>query len=179
MPAARVLIKIHAHRNLAFDLKAGDVGGEQIAAAGADFIGQCKQCRQDRRRRVSAQRVVAVVEVERMRRGAVDQRGVEHADFFVGAEHIRRPCCRTQRTRADARRRIGGAGDGHADRIEDADLRPVFGIGRQVVVVRSVDEFGEFEGEGHGVIRCNWTAVIIRRVCWLRARPWPTSQLRI
>ena len=92
VPAVRVVIEVHAQRELALGLEAGDVGGDEIAAARADVVREREQRRQDRRRRMAADRVVAVVEIERVRGGAVHERGVERADARrVAAEHERGP----------------------------------------------------------------------------------------
>jgi hypothetical protein len=86
MPAAGVLVEIYTHRYLAFRLETGDVGGDELAPRRADFVGKCEQRRQDGRRRVTAHRVVAVVEIQCMRGGTVDQRCVEWCGAFVGTE---------------------------------------------------------------------------------------------
>ena len=131
MPALGVLIEIHAQRKFALGFKAGDVGGDEIPAAGADFVGERKQCGQYRRRRMAAERVVAVVEIEGVRSGAVDQCGIECADAPRVAEYQCGSAAGTGGTQRDARAVFAGAGEGDADGVEDADLGPVHCFCRQ------------------------------------------------
>ena len=87
MPALVVVVKVDAERDLALGFEAGDIGRDEVAAAGAGLSREREQRRQDRRRRMAAQGVVAVVEVERVRGGAVDQRRIERVGAVGGAEH--------------------------------------------------------------------------------------------
>ena len=83
---------------------------------------------------MAAERVVAVVEVERVRGGAVDQRGVEGADASRVAEDQRGAARRTGDAEHDAGRGFLCAGEGDADGVEDADLGPVHGVGGQGII---------------------------------------------
>ena len=152
VPAVRVVIEVHAQPELALGLEAGDVGGDEIAAARAGVVGERDQRRQDGRGRMAADRVVAVVEIERVRGGAVHQRGVERADTRRGAEHERGPGARVAQEDVprDTRRVLARARQGHADVVEDADLRPMNCRWRQFIIGERIDTFREFECEGHG-----------------------------
>src|SRR5262249_54946756 len=74
MPALGVVMEVDAQRKLALGLKARDIGRDEGSSVDRPPGGKRKKSWQDRCRRMPAQGVVAVVEVERMRRGAVDQR---------------------------------------------------------------------------------------------------------
>ena len=74
---------------------------------------------------MTAERIVAVVEIERVRGGAVDERSIERAHALVVAEHTGEPGGRAQRTCDDPRGGIAASGDRDADGVEDADLGPV------------------------------------------------------
>ena len=57
---------------------ARDERGQHIAPGAAALLGQREQRRQQHDRRMSRHRQIDVVEIERVRRGAVDQRGRQH-----------------------------------------------------------------------------------------------------
>ncbi len=73
MPALLIMMEVDRARELAFGLDAGRIGGDEGLAGYAR--GERPQRRQDRRRRMTAKRVAAIVEVERVRRRTIDQRG--------------------------------------------------------------------------------------------------------
>ena len=81
---------------------------------------------------MAAKRVADIVEIERVRRGAVDQRGVERRRPPVAAEDqafaARLP--KPEHPAGDAGARLGGAGQGDADRVEDRRLCPAHRFGR-------------------------------------------------
>src|SRR5208282_5852536 len=139
VPAVRVMVEIDAERDLAFGFEAGDIRGDEVTAACASLLRQREERGQDRRRGMAAERVVAVVEIERVRRGAVDERGIEHAQALAAAERQRRPWRRGEGLCNDLRRSVAAAGERHADGVEYADLGPVDGLGRQVFVARGAD----------------------------------------
>jgi hypothetical protein len=149
MPALHVMMKVHAERDLGLRLEACDVCRDEFAPARADFIGEREQRGQHGRRRVAAERVVAVVEIERVRRGAVDYGSVERAHAAVGAENVARACACAQRARGKLRRVFAAAGERHADGIEHADFGPVHGVLRQVFEFDGGDALREFDGDGH------------------------------
>ena len=60
------MMKIDAESDLGFRFEAGDVGGDEVAAAGTRFVSQRKQRGQNGGRRVAAESIVAVVEIERV-----------------------------------------------------------------------------------------------------------------
>src|SRR5262249_29424012 len=145
VPALGVVIEVHAYRDLALGLEAGHVGGDEVAAGRADGIRQREEPGQDRRRRVAADGVVAVVEVERVGGGAVDERRVERGDALAAAEYQARSGAGAEGEHAfrDGRGFFPRAGKRHADEVEDADLRPVDGLRRQVFIAQGVDAFRE------------------------------------
>src|SRR5262249_59909256 len=91
VPALGVVMEVDAEPELALGLEAGDEGGDEGAARSLALVGEREEGRQDRRRRVTAQRVVHVVEVERVGGNAVGKRGIERAGALGGAEHEARP----------------------------------------------------------------------------------------
>src|SRR5262249_44025726 len=98
-----------------------------------------------------ADRVVAVVEVERVRGSAVHQSRIERVDAHVAAEHERGPGggAAQEYLRRYARRVLAGAGEGNADEIQYSDLGPMNCRRRQFIVRKSVDPSGKFERERH------------------------------
>ena len=86
VPALLVMMVMHAAADPRLGLEPGDIGGDEGAAGAVERLAEREQRRQDRRRRVAAQRVADIVEIERVRRGAVDQRGVERRGAAVAAE---------------------------------------------------------------------------------------------
>src|SRR6266851_9061134 len=86
MPALFVMMEVDAAGDPRLGLEPGDIGGDEGAAAAVERLAEREQGRQYRRRRVAAQRVADIVEIERMRRRAVDQRGVERRGAAVAAE---------------------------------------------------------------------------------------------
>ena len=125
MPALGVVVEVDRERELGLHLEAGDVRDDEVAAAAAELVGQREQRGEHRRRRMAAERVVAVVEVEHVRRGAVHQRGIERADAARAAEQQRGTRREVERARDELRRRLAAAGQRDADGVEDADLRPL------------------------------------------------------
>src|SRR5579859_2792913 len=77
VPALFVMVEMDAAGDPRLGLEAGDIGGDKGAAVAIPLVGESEDRRQDRRRRVSAQRVADIVEIERMRSGTVDQRRIE------------------------------------------------------------------------------------------------------
>src|SRR5262249_37800956 len=80
------MMKMNAAGDPGLGLKAGDIGGDEIAARAVEDFAERKQCRQYRRRRMAAERIADIVKIERMRGGAVDQRGVEGRRATGGAK---------------------------------------------------------------------------------------------
>ena len=87
MPALLVVMEVDAARDPRLRLPPGDVRGNERAPIDRARLRQREQRRQYRRRWMSAQRVAAIVEVERVRRGAVDQRGIQRRHTLRRAEH--------------------------------------------------------------------------------------------
>jgi hypothetical protein len=114
-------------------------------------VGEPEQRRQDRRGRMAAHRIAHVVEVERVRRRAVDQRGIERVGPARRAEDYRLAAIRRQHAGDDACARLGAARQGDADPVEDADLGGVHCRIGQVVEPQRGDAGRQFERERHGV----------------------------
>ena len=127
----------------------GNISGDERPPVDRASLGQREQRRQDRRRRMSAQRVAAIVEVERVRRGAVDQRRIQRCHALIGAEHEARAPFDAVTRADDPRARLACAGQRAADRVEDRDARPMHRILRQRVVADTGDPFGQRFGDGH------------------------------
>ena len=148
MPALLVVMEVDAARDARLGLPARDIGGDERPPVHRARLRQREQRRQDRRRWMAAQRVAAIVEIERMRRGAVDQRRIQRCHALVGAEHQTRTV-RGGHARHDPRARLACAGQRAADRVEDRDARPMHRILRQRVVADTGDPFGQRFGDGH------------------------------
>src|ERR1043166_375624 len=97
---------------------------------------------------MAAERVVHVVEVERVRGNAVDERGVEHVGAFARAEHETRPAVAGELAR-DPRAIFAAAGERHADCVEDADLGPMHRVGGKVFEAQRGGAAREVTGELH------------------------------
>src|SRR5438552_8238708 len=111
------MMEMHAARDPRLGLEPDDIRGDEIAAPHwffwtVEHLAERKDRRQDRRRGMAAKRVADIVEIERVRRGAVDQRGVERRCPPVAAENetfaARLP--ETEHPGGDAGARLGGAG---------------------------------------------------------------------
>jgi hypothetical protein len=83
MPAFLIVMEVDRARELALGLDAGRIGGDEglTGIAGRER----PQRRQDRRRRMAAERVAAIVEIERVRRRAVDERSVRVTTAVVSS----------------------------------------------------------------------------------------------
>src|SRR5438874_13779284 len=77
-----VMMEMHTARDARLGLETRDIPRDEIAAPHWFFwtvndLAERKDRRQDRRRGMTAEGIADIVEIERVRRGAVDQRGVE------------------------------------------------------------------------------------------------------
>src|SRR6516164_7177709 len=72
VPALVVVVEVDTKRKLALGLKARDIGRDKGSSVDRPLVGERKKSWQDRCRWMPAQGVVAVVEIECMRRSAVD-----------------------------------------------------------------------------------------------------------
>src|SRR5438067_3460037 len=113
------MMKMDAARDARLGLETGDIGRNEIAAPHwffwtVEHLAERKDRRQDRRRGMAAKRVADIVEIERMRRGAVDQRGVERCGPLTAAENetfaARLP--EPEHPGGDPRAGLAGAGQG-------------------------------------------------------------------
>ena len=94
VPAAIVMLGIDHVACAARDVDAEDQRVDELAAGRPDVLGQRERRRCDRSRRMDDRLEVRVVEVEGMRRDAVDERGARNVDALAAAEHrrLRRRC---------------------------------------------------------------------------------------
>jgi hypothetical protein len=145
VPALVVVVEIDAEPKLALGLEARDIGRDEGTPVDRPVVGERKKGRQNRCRRMPAQGVVAVVEVERVRGGAVDQRGVERARAVGGAEH--EAAC-AGRGHSDPAENLRGwlhaAGDRDAYGIEDADLGRMHCLWGQILEPQCGGSAGKF-----------------------------------
>src|SRR3981189_34188 len=79
MPALVVMVEVDSAREPDLDLDPDHIGGNDILAGTAAVLGKRQQRRYQRHRMMTAHDAAEIVEIERVRRGAVDQRGVERA----------------------------------------------------------------------------------------------------
>src|ERR1700722_7946446 len=86
VPAFFVMVEMDAARDPRLGLEPRDIGGDEGGSGAVFGLSEREQRRQDRRRGVAAERIADVVEIERMRRRAVDQRRVEWARAQVAPE---------------------------------------------------------------------------------------------
>jgi hypothetical protein len=150
VPALFVMVIVDAAADPRLRLEPGDISGDEIAAAAILRLGHRKDRRQDRRRGVPAQRIADIVEIERVRRGAVDERRVERAGAPVAAKDQAGARRAAQRVGDDARAILMGAREGDADRVEDGRLRPMDRLARQRVVADGDDLLGDLFDQCHG-----------------------------
>ena len=108
--------------------KAHHIGGHEVLAAGADVVGQRKQRGQDRGRRMPADRVIAIVKIERMRGGTVDQCRIEGRDAPAVSKQEAGPSPGGKGPGGQAGGVLVAARERGAHGIQDAHLRPVHGL---------------------------------------------------
>src|SRR5258706_16370617 len=92
-------------------------------------------------------RVAAVVEVERVRGRAVHVSRIEDADTPRRAEDQARAGRKVERACKQTRRFLATAGERDADGVQNADLRPLDRLGRQIVPAQRGDARAEKAGE--------------------------------
>ena len=146
------MMEMDAARDPRLGLEPGDIGGDERLSVAILAVGQREDRRQDRRRGVAAQRIADVIEIERVRRGAVDQRRVERAGAAIAAEDEARtmPAADRQRFLDDPRAIFVRPGQRHADGVEDRRLRPEDGLTGQAVAADRDDLLGDLFEQGHG-----------------------------
>jgi len=149
VPALFVMVKIDAAGDPRLGLEAGDVGADEILSAAVEHLTEREQRRDQRRRGVPAHRVADIVEIERVRRGAVDQRGVERRCPAVAAEDQACAAAGADHAGDDRGTRLAGAGEGDADRVENRRPGPIDRLGRQLVIAGRGNVFGEGFEDGH------------------------------
>src|SRR5205085_3336262 len=103
VPALFVMMEMDPARDPRLGLETRDIGRDKIPAATVKHFPKREQGRQDRRRRMAAKRVADIVEIESMRRGAVDERRIERCGPLTAAEN-QTFAARFWRTRAPQRR---------------------------------------------------------------------------
>ena len=166
VPALFVMVEMHAAGDPRLGLEPGDIGGDEGGAGAVAAVGEREQRRQDRRRRVAAQRIADIVEIERMRRGAVDQRGVERRRRAGRCRRSgnRRPppaasVCSTMRAQSSP---MPASVTPTVSRI--AALAQSTASARQIVIADRDDLLGDLFDEGHGeILRPRGEAALRRR----------------
>src|SRR5438045_6173619 len=150
------MMEMHTARDARLGLETRDIPRDEIAAPHWFFwtvndLAERKDRRQDRRRGMTAEGIADIVEIERVRRGAVDQRGVERRRPPVAAEDqafaARLP--KTEHPGGDAGAGFGGAGQSDADRVEDRRLGPAHRFRGQSLVTDTADALGNAIDDRH------------------------------
>ena len=149
--AAGVVAGCHQGADAAERLVAGDESGDHRLAVGALRLAQRQQHRQDRHAGMAAHGHVDVVEVERVRSGAVDQRRQlrRRARAMPDERRLRRAALFERLGEEDLRERLARARDGHGEEIEDALPRQQADVRGEVVVAQRGDAAGKLGGEGN------------------------------
>src|ERR1043166_5133056 len=87
MPALFVMMEMDAARDARLGLETGNISRDEVLAGAVEHLAEREDRRQDRRRGMPAQGIADIVEIERMRRGAVDERRIERRRPVVAAEN--------------------------------------------------------------------------------------------
>ncbi len=148
MPAFVVMMEVDGARDARFGLVSRHIGGNKVAPADRRRVGQSEQTRQDRRRGVATERIAAIIEVERMRGGAVHQGCMEHRQASLGPKDQGRaggpghaqcdPCTGLARPRKR---------DSHG--VENAYFRPFHRDRRQAIIGEGADAPCKLGGDRH------------------------------
>ena len=149
MPALLVVMEIDTASDARLGLPSRDVGGNERAPIDRTRFRESKQGRQDRCRRMAAQRVAAVIEIQRVRRGAIDQRRIQRCHALFGAKY-QAWAARRGHSCHDARTRLACTSERAADRVDDCNARPMHRLMRQSGVADAGNPFSEGCGDGHG-----------------------------
>ena len=145
MPADFIVVQVDRAADARAGLETQHVRAQHIATACARHFGRRQQRGNHRRRGVAEHGVGGVVVIERVRGGAVDQRGVQCAHTPPRADDQTRPGgivgyrCFSRNTRAV----LDGARERDAQRIQQTDLAPVYGLRGQHVIARGGDQCGK------------------------------------
>ena len=124
VPSALIVARIHRAAQPPFQLEADDVGVEQRAAGRVGNLGRRQHRRHQRRARMGQRHETHVVVVERVRRRPVGQRGVARRRPKRGPEHMAGSAgLPLHHLLHDPRGRFGGAGQRHANGVEQRARR--------------------------------------------------------
>ncbi len=148
VPAHVVVRRIDRVADPALDLGPQDEGVKERVPGNRRVLGEREQRRGDRAGRVNDRSQMCVVEVERVRRHAVEQRGVEDVEAFVPTEHGRLRRSREGRERSDGALygvMVRGP-DRATEPVEDRPLGFASHAFRQLVGFGVGDKAGEGEG---------------------------------
>jgi hypothetical protein len=144
MPAFLVVMEVHRAAEFRFDLDARDIGLDHLASTGAHLFAQSPEGRDDRGGGVSSHSVAAIVEIQGVRSGSVDEGRIEDGGAIPRAEERRRAI------RADGGRpehcqhaMLPRSGQRHADRIQHRHPRSRAGRGGDLVDVDAEGALGE------------------------------------
>jgi hypothetical protein len=150
MPALGIVIHIDRKPDFGLGFKAHHISGYEVLTTGANVVGQRKQRGQDRGRRMPTDRVIAIVKIERMRGGTVNQCRLEGRDAPAVAKQEAGPSPGGKGPGGQAGGVLVAARERGAHGIQDAHLRPVHGLWGQVGEVLRGDAVREFQCESHG-----------------------------
>ncbi len=144
MPAALVVAVAHERVDAALHLDAGDERGEYVPAGIAVHLRQGQHHRGHRRAGMAVQPFLHVVEIERVRATAVDQRRLRHADLAAVADEggLRGAAIGRDLVDQDLRQRLLQSGQCDPDPVQQAMLRHLDDILGQGV-----------EGQRHRMVR--------------------------
>ena len=150
--APQVVLDADRAGDAALGLVAGNEGGGDRPARAVALLGQGEQRRQHRHGRVASHGLVDVVVVEGVGRGAVDEGGVEHGEALAppdqGDAAVRRAVLE-QLVREQRRGRLDGAGERHADPVEQALAGKLDDVLGKVVEADAHSPLGQVLGEAH------------------------------
>ena len=132
---------------------AGRVRKNEIAPAGAIALACGDQGGDHHRRYVPAEILGGVVEIERVGRNAVHERGIERAGAPVRSENQGRAVAgrKLERFHDELRGVFGDAGEGDAHRVEHGDLAPPDGFRRKIFISHRMDAFSELARQSHTI----------------------------
>ena len=122
MPAFFIVMEVDPSPDLRFDFEPGNVCRQHIASGRIAFFSDCQQRRQDRRRRMAAEIIGAVVEVQHIRRHAIDERSVQRNCALHGSPDQRCPGTAAHNASRDRCGVLRRSGNAYAQSVEQTDL---------------------------------------------------------
>jgi hypothetical protein len=150
VPALGVVRRPDAGTEAGLGLDADDEGGQELGAAAIELLGQGEGGREHGRARMATHHGVGVVEIEGMAGGTVHERRRKGAGAEIGADHRRGPVGGHQLVAQDVGERLGTAGDGAREPVEDALARHGGDVARHVGGLEAPEAFPQPGRDGHG-----------------------------